>query len=315
MNIPVATPETLRQVIDLHGVAGVTVLDDDECDELFDELLTFVENATSAWDTPFSRSNKATWKQYFNLAPLHGYLIQCFGIGNSPAVWLVRQNPKIVALFATFYDVKPSDLLTSFDGASLLLPPEDTGRGFYKGKDWYHCDQSFTERGFQCVQSWVTAKEVRSGDATLTYLKDSHMFHDAFALEFKVSKKTDWFKLTPEHMAWYEAKGCVKVDVVCPKGTVVFWDSRTIHCGKGAIKGRETPDYRAIVYAYFMPRSAASDKDLKRKREAFDCQRTTTHLAKTAKLFATKPRFFKADNITMPPRPAMSLLGAKLAGF
>ena len=104
MNIPSANNENLRRVIDEHGVAGVVaVLYDDECDELFDELLTFVENATSAWDTPFSRSDKATWKQYFELAPLHGYLMQCFGIGNSPAVWLARQNPNVVNLFATFY--------------------------------------------------------------------------------------------------------------------------------------------------------------------------------------------------------------------
>ena len=310
-----ATAETLRSAIEEHGVAAIQILDDQECDEIFNGLLSFVENATSAWDTPFNRDDRATWKQYFELAPLHGYLMQCFGIGNSPAVWLARQNPKIVNVFAAFYGVAPTELLASFDGASLLLPPEDTNRGYHKGKDWYHCDQSFTERGFQCLQSWVTAKDVRKGDATLTYLKDSHKFHDAFATEFKVTKKVDWFKLTPEHMAWYELKGCEKIDVVCPKGTLVVWDSRTIHCGKGAIIGRATPEYRAIVYTCFMPRSAASERDLKRKRDAFDNQRTTTHKASTAQLFSKMPRFCKATNITMPPRPVLSLLGNKLAGF
>jgi len=67
--------------------------------------------------------------------------------------WNVRQNPKVVDVFAKIWNVKLEDLLVSFDGASIQLPPEITGFGFGDDKKWFHSDQNYDDKHFKYVQS------------------------------------------------------------------------------------------------------------------------------------------------------------------
>ena len=53
-------------------------------------------------------------------------LIQHWNIGHSQASWNVRQNIKIVEIFAHFWGCSVEELLVSFDGLSFNLPPEVT---------------------------------------------------------------------------------------------------------------------------------------------------------------------------------------------
>ena len=105
----------------------------------------------------------------FKLFPKHSFLQQHFGVGHSQVVWDIRQNEKIAQLFADFWNVKKEELLVSFDGFSMGVPHEVTNRGYYRGRTWYHTDQSFTRNDFECVQSWVTGHDVNEGDATLIF--------------------------------------------------------------------------------------------------------------------------------------------------
>jgi hypothetical protein len=50
-------------------------------------------------------------------------LIQHWGVGHTQACWDVRQNIKIVEIFAYFWGCYPNDLLVSFDALSFNLPP------------------------------------------------------------------------------------------------------------------------------------------------------------------------------------------------
>jgi len=101
-------------------------------------------------------------------------LIQHWGIGHAQFNWDIRQNPKVVNIFAKLWDVNNKDLVTSFDGASIHFPSEETKSGWYKGKDWFHTDQSYTRNDLECYQSWVTAYDVNEGDDTLAFLEKSH---------------------------------------------------------------------------------------------------------------------------------------------
>jgi hypothetical protein len=87
-------------------------------------------------------------------------LIQHWSIGHAQHVWDLRQNPKIVDVFAKIWDCNREDLLTSFDASSFHFPPEDTNRGYYR-QPWLHCDQSFTRNDFECVQSWVATSSIK----------------------------------------------------------------------------------------------------------------------------------------------------------
>ena len=101
-------------------------------------------------------------------------LLQNCQVGQSQFVWDIRQNEKVIDVFKTIWGT--DDLLCSFDGASFHFPPELTNRGWFR-KLWYHTDQSYLTPDFKCIQSWVTAYDVNTGDATLSFMDKSHKFH------------------------------------------------------------------------------------------------------------------------------------------
>lgn len=229
------TLDTLGQTLELYGVAILpAVLDKKECDQMLHDMWDYLENATKNLEVPIQRENPKTWNQMKHLWPLHGMLLKQFGIGQSSLVWNLRQNPKVCQAFTTLWKTKAENLLTSFDGASFHMPPEETKRG-WSNKNyplWLHTDQSPLRNGKECYQSWVTANEVRAGDATLAVLEKSHALHGACREQFNLQNKSDWFKLETEHVQWYRTeKKCPLVLIRCPAGSHVFWDSRTIHCG------------------------------------------------------------------------------------
>ena len=49
-------------------------------------------------------------------------LIQYHSVGHAQVSWDVRQNPKIVDIFAHFWKCEPEELLVSFDGLLSYFP-------------------------------------------------------------------------------------------------------------------------------------------------------------------------------------------------
>jgi ectoine hydroxylase-related dioxygenase (phytanoyl-CoA dioxygenase family) len=197
------------------------------------------------------------------------------------------------------------------------MPPEETGFGWHKNM-WLHSDQSFTRPGFDCVQSWVTARDVHDGDATLVVLEGSHLHHEEFGKHFGITDKKDWFKLeTPEHRAFYEERGCIERYICCPKGSMVFWDSRTIHCGVEAQKDRTEPNHRCVAYLCYKPRSFSTSKFRSKKQKAFHEMRMTNHWPCNGKLFPKLPHTYGVPlkPVEPLPRPVLNDLGLVLAGF
>jgi hypothetical protein len=148
-------------------------------------------------------------------------------------------------------------------------------------------------------------------------MEGSNKYHGDFANEYKITDKDDWYKLSREEEEFYVNKGCQYRNIKCPKGSLVFWDSRTIHCGIEASKIREVPNFRAIIYLCYMPRELCSNANLKKKREAFENLRTTNHYPCKPKLFPKMPRTYGNDipTINQIDKPIINELGKKLAGF
>lgn len=76
--------------------------------------------------------------------PLRSQLLKSWGVGVAPFMWDLRGNKRISDVFAELW--KDPDLLVSFDGFSLLPPPEVTGIGWEtpKQSSWLHCDQRYS---------------------------------------------------------------------------------------------------------------------------------------------------------------------------
>ena len=114
---------------------------------------TFVATSPIDFTLSIDRNNNKTWKEFWKLYPNHSMLIQHWGVGHSQVTWDLRQNPKIVDIFAHYWECPQEDLLVSFDGFSFHLPHEITKRGYFRGNTWYHTDQSYKRNELECIQS------------------------------------------------------------------------------------------------------------------------------------------------------------------
>lgn len=314
----ITTPEQLKETLEEYGVAIIpSVLDENECAEMADGMWNTLETWTQNWDMQIRRDNPVSWKQIRDLFPKHSMLIQQYGLGHAQFIWNLRQNPKCAGIFAKLWNCTPEDLLVSFDAASFHMPPEVTNIGWHR-KTWFHSDQSYLRNDFECIQSWVTAFDVDENDATLAVYEKSHKYHKDFAKRFNIKDKKNWFRLeTEEQVAFYKENGCQERYIKCPKGSMVFWDSRTIHCGVEPRKGRAKSNFRCVAYLCYMPRSLATEKQLEKKRKAFEEQRMTTHWPCDVKLFPKMPRTYNmvVKEVCMLNPPELNYLGRQLAGY
>jgi len=312
------TKETLKNTIDTYGVAIIpNVIDENECDMMVNQIWDFFEHISQKWETPINRNDKNTWREFYKLYPLHSMLIQHWGIGHAQSSWNVRQNIKIVEIFAHFWGCDINDLLVSFDGLSFNLPPEVTKKGWNRGNTWYHTDQSYTNSEFKCIQSFITGLDINEYDATLSFMEGSNKYHNDFKQKYNITDKSDWYKLSKQEESFYYDKGCVIKNIKCPKGSLVLWDSRTIHCGIEADKRRKIQNIRAVIYLCYMPRKLCDEANIKKKQKAFNELRTTTHYPCKIKLFSKDPRTYGGPmpNITEIEKPILTDLGKRLAGF
>lgn len=310
--------ETLKETLNKFGVAIIpNVLNENECTSLVNGIWNYFEHITQEWEIPIKKDNPNSWKEFYKLYPTHAMLIQHWDVGHTQVSWDVRQNEKIVDIFSHFWNCDKNELLVSFDGLSFNLPPEITKRGWNKNNTWYHTDQSFTVDEFKCIQSWVTGIDVNDGDATLSFMEGSNKYHKEFRKNFNITDKSNWYKLTKEQEQFYLSKNCLYKNIKCPKGSLVLWDSRTIHCGVEALRNREKQNLRAIIYLCYMPRELSTQKLLEKKQKAFQELRTTSHWANKPTLFPKNPRTYgnELPTITKINQPNLTDLGKKLAGF
>lgn len=314
----VCSKETLKDTINKYGVAIISnILTEKECVKMVNGIWDFLEYITMEWELPINRSDENTWRGFYKLYPLHSMLLQHWGVGHTQISWDIRQNEKIVDIFAYFWNCKKEQLLVSYDGLSFNLPPEKTNKGWNRNNTWYHTDQSFLNSDFKCIQSWVTGLDVNDGDATLSFMEGSNKYHEQFGKKYGISDKTNWYKLSKDEEMFYKNKGCEIKNIKCPKGSMVFWDSRTIHCGIEASKNRKEENLRAVIYLCYMPRYLCDEKNLKKKKEAFYNLRTTSHYPCNIKMFPKIPRTYGNDIPQIKPikEPALSKLGKNLAGL
>lgn len=315
----ITTPERVKETVDKYGVAIVpNVLDKEEIENMNNGMWDYLEHVSKEFDTPINRDRISSWKEYLKLIPKHSMLLQQYQIGHAQFCWDIRQNTKVINIFENIWVSPGEELLTSFDGAAFHFPPEDTNRGWYR-KTWYHTDQSYTRPEFECIQSWVTGYDVEEGDATLALMEGSNKYHKEFRDEFNINDKSNWFRLEEEEQVkFYKDRGCKDTRIKCDAGSMVFWDSRTIHCGTEAVRGRINKKIRNVVYVCMTPRKLATDANLKKKRKAFEEKRTTSHWPHKPKLFPLKPRLYpgmEEPNITDIKEPVLTELGKKIAGY
>jgi ectoine hydroxylase-related dioxygenase (phytanoyl-CoA dioxygenase family) len=312
------TTENVKETLEKYGVAIIpNLLDNKECEKMIDDMWNYLERISLNWEVPLIRDDISTWPEAYQLYLNYEYLallVQFWYIGHSQMNWNVRQNPKVAEVFANIWSVEPEELLVSFDGASIQLPPEITGFGFGDNKKWFHSDQNFNDKDFKYVQSWVTANQINSDDGTLAVLEGSHHYFNEFSETFKPEDGRIRF-FTNEHLKFFNDRGCHEVKIACPKGSIVLWEGRTIHYGAEPMSTRQKENIRCVSYVSYLPRLLATEEDLEIKRNQFKDMFTTGHDAIKSKPSPKTPWKGISDYDIIIDPPKLTYLGIKLAGF
>ena len=311
----ITTLQNVNAQLDEYGVAVVpNVLSEAECVQFRDRIWLELKHVTQ---NRFDITDEKTWKEFYNFYPLHSMLLQHFSLGHMQPIWDIRSHPKVCEVFEKIWDINKNDLLVSFDGLSVHLPPEKTRKGWYMNNNWFHTDQSFKKKGRRCIQGFVNLYPVNEKDATLAVLEKSHNFHEYFNDTNKPESNGDWYKLNADETQFYLDRGCNKYAVKAPIGSLVLWDSRLIHQGKEAEKSRDKPNFRMIPYICMLPREMATEKALQKKRKAYEDLRVTNHWPNEPKLFPKVPRTYGGviPEFNKIHPPVLNDVGRRLAGF
>ena len=267
------------------------ILTPEECENIQNRAHQWLENVPKNNTDKVLRDDKKSWKNITKvLYAKHGGLIQHFGVGQSQFVWDVRQHPKVIDVFRKIW--KDDNLITSFDAANITPPPEDTNLGWQNpDKHWLHTDQSPKKQGMQSIQGLVNLEDVSDGDATLCVVTSSNKLHSEFFTKMKKESKGDWYKLENDNeLKWFLDKGCQVVAISAPKGSMILWDSRTIHMGLSPQKMRKNIRWRYVVYVAMFPRKSISTTNLKKRAEHIKNGRMTNHWG--VKLFPKVPHTY-----------------------
>lgn len=307
------------------------ILSDNECTDYSNKMWCILEHLTN---NEINKNNEESYKNIYKLYPLHSMLIQHYNIGHSQFIWDLRQDDRIIDIFTKLYKHflpnESEELLVSFDGVSQHMPPEITKRGWLQENNgvpkypWYHSDQSFTKtfnkktntNNFSCLQSWITFNNINKGDATLSVIKGSHKktIRDEFKDNFNIINSSEWYKLNKNELKYFiDNKNLEIVDIICPKGSLVIWDSRTIHCGKEPLRNREQLNTRQVVYLSYQPKSLCSNANLKKRKKAFAEMRMTGHSSAYPKLFSKDPRTYGKELYNYNPITPPQLTNTGLA--
>lgn len=307
--ITVENRDDIKQTLEIHGVCIIPgVLSEETCDIVFDEMVKDFVFRTSELTVPFDPDDENTWSVLKLFHPLHNMLYKHWGLSQSQYLWdHVRSDPDIIDCFSKVWDTE--ELICSFDGISFHLPGELCGEDFFQKKHWYHFDQSYNDTQFKSVQGLVNMFDTNEGDATLTAFLKSHQYFDEYGREMIAAferenpslpekKIEEKFKLNfnrTDNLDYFRSRGCHEVRIECPKGSLVLFDSRTLHQGSQPLKDRPEPNIRCVSYVCMTPidkiREYAYSKKvfINRSLKAVEELRTTSHWPQYRKLETKLP--------------------------
>lgn len=252
-------------------------------------------------------NDRSNWKESF---PIH----QKTGIFAGPAgqiqvMWDLRQDPRMIDVFAQLWNTR--DLIVSMDGLSLMCPVEirkgcedpwpHVDQGIFKKQDGtrynnsppadFVSESSLSTKPFT-IQGQFLFEDSFAGDGGFYCIPKSHLRFTEFAPELEMISHlpisrdearavrtnylSDFFTKAPDPAGEpYQAK-----QITAPRGSLILWDSRTIHWNQHASEDRpasDLPKVRMVGYLCYVPKARLSEEDYLIRKKAFDSGVSTGH--------------------------------------
>lgn len=270
---PQTTLDNLNETLDTYGVAVVVdVFTRDECETCKRRVLEHIS----------SKFNIQHPDEFARLRPVAGGILHHYGVQLIEPVLTLKTDARVVDVFKRVWPNHGDELSTSLDGIHIGPPPELTSsrRFFDPLQTSFHTDQASNKKSKCCVQAFVNLEATETGDGCLSVLTGSHKYFNEFFAHFGLdSRGKDWFAINKTtHSAWFLKHGCEWNTILAPAGSIVLWNSRTIHMGTLPRLGRPNPDrWRFLVYVCYTPASRQTKEDAKLKRHAYMNNQCTSH--------------------------------------
>lgn len=300
----------LLNKLDIDGYCVVPdIISLDKSDEYINRIWDWLESL----GTGLERNDSSTWNSN-NWPPNINGIIQQLRAGQEQFAWDIRCEPNVINVFENIW--KTNKLLVSSDSICIMIPPEISG--VYQTRNWLHVDQSSKKIGKHCIQGFVNLEETGEEDACLLVYKGSHIYHKELFERNGKTVKHDWYELNKNDLEWIENKNLELVRVTAPKGSMVLWDSRLIHCNTTAKGNRLYPRFRYVIYVCMTPSEWCDSKNKEDKIKAFNELRVTTHWPHEIKLFSESVERYGKKITDFNIRQKCALLsdrGKQLAGL
>lgn len=293
-------------------------------------------------------NDRSNWKEEF---PMHNpWGIFAGRAGQIQVMWDIRQDPRIVNIFAQIWNTK--DLIVSMDGLSLMCPIE-----IREGRiePFPHVDQTVLRRGDDfhnnnppinfisesslktqpyTIQGQFLFEDSFEGDGGFYCIPRSHLRFNEFAPELEnillmdVSRE-ERFRIKNQFLDdFFDSRRdelgnsyCSK-QIIAPKGSLILWDSRTVHWNQHASKDRpyrENSKVRTVGYVCYVPKSRLNDLGRSLRREAFERGIATGHNPAFPQLKETRAlgqyERYVEDSSYIQPEIKLSPLGESLLGI
>lgn len=322
------------------------VVSTSEAEQLYERV--WYEYIEKAW--PLCRmDDRSNWKEAF---PMHNkYGIFAGPAGQIQVMWDLRQDPRIVNIFSQLWNT--NDLIVSMDGLSFMCPSE-IREGFYD--IWPHVDQGTIrrERGTYnnnppidfvsesslktqpfTIQGQFLFEDSLEGDAGFYCIPKSHLRFTEFAPQLEIMSAGDprdeRRKIRNRYLKEFFTENkdeqgnsyCMK-HITATRGSLILWDSRTIHWNQCASKDRpfrEHPKVRMVGFLSYVPKARLTDEGRLLRKKAFEEGVSTGHNPAYPELKYTKNFIEKGyegyyeDPNYVSPKVQLTPLGESLLGL
>lgn len=185
------------------------------------------------------------------------------------------------------------------------------------------------------IQGQFLFEDSYDGDGGFHCIPKSHFRFTEFAPQLEIiSEKFNGIERRKARTQFLEEFFASSVDesgnpycmkhITAPRGSLILWDSRTIHWNQHASKNRpssDNPKVRMVGYLCYVPKSRLTDEGRILRKEAIDKGVSTGHNPASPEIKYTKdliyPEFeqYLEDPSYNPPKINLTPLGESLLGL
>ena len=274
----------LQEKLNQDGYVVVpNVISIEKAEEYKEEFWTWL----SQLGTGIKRDDPSTWTD--DRWPLvQKDIITYPSISHAEFIWKARAEPNVVKVFSELW--KTNELLVGFCRANIMRPSQYSGKFI---EPWHHVDQRDSKPDRVSVQGLLNLEDCGNRDGGLMVYPKSHLYHQALFKHFKTSTKKDWYRHSSDELMWLftQNNACKPTYIEAPAGSLILWDSRTIHYNRSPWPNNNNK-FRYAIYICQTPASFLTDKKIiKKKQDAFHNRKSTSHWPHEVYIFPENPTF------------------------